>query len=69
MKRKRIEEGTIELFSTEVRFDSEGQLRQYKHYDTNQMVEEMMLLANKHVAEKIFATFPDVSVLRRHPPP
>lgn len=37
--------------------------------DTNRMVEEMMLLANTTVAEKILAAFPSCACLRRHPPP
>ena len=37
--------------------------------EANQMVEEMMLLANISVAEKIVAHFPSCSLLRRHPTP
>jgi exosome complex exonuclease DIS3/RRP44 len=37
--------------------------------DTNALVEEFMLLANIYVGKKIFETFPDSSVLRRHPKP
>jgi exosome complex exonuclease DIS3/RRP44 len=37
--------------------------------ETNQMVEEMMLLANVAVAEKIERHFPACSLLRRHPTP
>ena len=33
------------------------------------MVEEMMLLANISVAEKIVQHFPSCSLLRRHPTP
>lgn len=28
-----------------------------------------MLLANQAVAKKIYDTFPDIALLRRHPPP
>ena len=37
--------------------------------DTNALVEEFMLLANIYVAKKIYATFPESSMLRRHPKP
>ncbi len=37
--------------------------------ETNQMVEEMMLLANIAVAEKILRHFPTCSLLRRHQTP
>lgn len=37
--------------------------------ETNQMVEEMMLLANCTVAEATLRAFPACSLLRRHPVP
>ena len=37
--------------------------------EANQMVEEMMLLANCTVAEHILMHFPSVALLRRHPTP
>lgn len=37
--------------------------------ETNQMVEEMMLLANCTVAEHILRAFPACALLRRHPTP
>lgn len=40
-----------------------------KHFETNSMVEEFMLLANISVAEKILSEFPDCAMLRRHPEP
>ncbi|OBS82595.1 hypothetical protein A6R68_23419 [Neotoma lepida] len=36
---------------------------------TGRLVEEFMLLANMAVAHKIFRTFPEQALLRRHPPP
>ncbi len=41
----------------------------YQTYDTNELVEEYMLLANVYVAEKIYNHYPSCAVLRRHPPP
>lgn len=37
--------------------------------EANQMVEEMMLLANVTVAERILAAFPSCSLLRSHATP
>lgn len=37
--------------------------------EANQMVEEMMLLANVTVAEVTLRGFPACAILRRHPPP
>lgn len=41
----------------------------YVQQDSNRLVEEYMLLANARVARKIEETFPQMAVLRRHPPP
>ena len=35
----------------------------------NRMIEEYMLLANMAVARKIYKSFPEKAVLRRHPEP
>ena len=35
----------------------------------SRMIEECMLLANMAVAHKISETYPELSLLRRHPPP
>jgi exosome complex exonuclease DIS3/RRP44 len=74
LRQKRIENGALELASTEVKFeldqDKHGKdISLYKTYETNSMVEEFMLLANVAVGEKIVSSFPAYSVLRRHPPP
>ena len=37
--------------------------------DTNSLVEEFMLLANISVARKIYETFPQTALLRRHAAP
>ncbi|XP_065562462.1 DIS3-like exonuclease 2, partial [Artemia franciscana] len=43
--------------------------RIYQLKDSNRLIEELMLLANMAVARKIYTTFPDVTLLRCHPPP
>ncbi len=37
--------------------------------DSNRLIEEFMLMANMAVAKRIYHCFPDVALLRRHPPP
>lgn len=74
LKQQRIENGALELASTEVKFelDPERQgkdIALYQTYETNSMVEEFMLLANIAVAKKIVEAFPAYSILRRHPAP
>lgn len=63
----------MELESPDVKFEYDltdiGSMEKYILYDTNRMVEELMLLANISVAGKIFERFPAGSLLRRHPPP
>ena len=41
----------------------------YEHRDSNRLIEEFMLLANMSVAKKLYETFPDLALLRCHPPP
>jgi len=75
MKQKRIDNGALQLASSEVRFtvDSETadpidvQTKQMR--ETNSMVEEFMLAANISSAKHILENFPDCSMLRRHPQP
>ena len=43
--------------------------RLHQHRHSNKLIEEFMLLANMAVAHKLFNTFPELAVLRRHPPP
>ena len=39
------------------------------NFPVRRLVEEFMLLANMAVAHRIYRAFPQVAVLRRHPPP
>nr|XP_061795351.1 DIS3-like exonuclease 2 [Nerophis lumbriciformis] len=41
----------------------------YQYRDSNKLVEEFMLLANIATAHHIYKCFPDLALLRRHPPP
>ncbi|RKP20466.1 mitotic control protein dis3 [Rozella allomycis CSF55] len=75
IRKRRMDQGALTLASPEVRFSLENEsqdpvdveLKELK--DTNALVEEFMLLANVSVAKKIFESFPDVAVLRKHPRP
>ncbi|CAE7459526.1 RRP44A [Symbiodinium sp. CCMP2592] len=75
LRSNRIEDGALNLESGELKFelDSENQTAvnvfQYETYDTNRLIEEFMLLANRRVAEEISGCWEKTSVLRRHPPP
>jgi len=75
LRAKRFEDGAIELEGGELKFelDTNTQLPQnvfkYETQFTNNLIEEFMLLANRQVAQEISATWPEISLLRRHPPP
>nr|XP_027199748.1 exosome complex exonuclease RRP44-like [Dermatophagoides pteronyssinus] len=78
LRAKRIEKGALVLASAnEIRFvevesetaENELIILEKQALETNSMIEEFMLLANISVAQKIYETFPELSVLRRHPKP
>lgn len=75
LRARRVEAGALSLASSEVRFmlDSETadpvDVYAYESRETNSTVEEFMLLGNVAVAEKVTATYPLHSLLRRHPSP
>lgn len=75
LRRSRMERGALELASPEVKFEIDTETHDpldvgmYQVRETNQMVEEMMLLANCSVAERCLQAFPPHSLLRRHPVP
>ncbi|KAK0537647.1 exosome catalytic subunit dis3 [Tilletia horrida] len=76
LKAKRMAAGALNLASPEVRIHMESaestgpiDVEQKQLLETNSLVEEFMLLANCSVAERIYETFPQTAVLRRHVPP
>jgi len=74
LKSKRLEEGSLVLNQRKLsfRFDTAGEVLSYSTYqlkDSNSLIEEFMLLANRCVASKIFSTYPQGSLLRQHSPP
>jgi exosome complex exonuclease DIS3/RRP44 len=75
LRRKRIESGALTLASPEVKFKTTEEnedpidMEMYQHRETNELVEEFMLLANISVAKQIAKLFPAFALLRRHPVP
>ncbi|XP_029642031.1 exosome complex exonuclease RRP44 [Octopus sinensis] len=75
LKKKRIEKGALVLASSEIRFRIDSvthepiDVQAKEVRDTNSMVEEFMLLGNIAAAKKIYETFAEFAVLRRHPAP
>ncbi|KAI4204051.1 MAG: hypothetical protein LQ350_001444 [Teloschistes chrysophthalmus] len=75
LKRKRMEAGALNLASPEVRVQTESEtsdpvdVKTKELLDTHSLVEEFMLLANISVAGKIYESFPQTALLRRHASP
>ncbi|GFR51506.1 hypothetical protein Agub_g13921 [Astrephomene gubernaculifera] len=77
LRARRAAAGALQLASPEVKFEIDRETHDpldvgmYQVRETNQMVEEMMLLANIAVAEKTLRHFTACALLRRHqtPPP
>lgn len=75
LRAKRMAAGALNLASPEVRIEMESEtsdpidVKTKMALDTNQLVEEFMLLANISVAGKIYEAFPQTALLRRHPAP
>ena len=75
LRQKRMDAGALNLASPEVRVQTESEtsdpvdVKTKELLDTNSLVEEFMLLANISVAGKIYQSFPQTALLRRHAPP
>lgn len=77
LRAQRAERGALSLASPEVKFEIDTETHDpldvgmYQVREANQMVEEMMLLANCSVAAATLAAFPACALLRNHatPPP
>jgi len=74
LREDRYLNGSISLDNAEIHFDfDEDQnitgVRPYERYDSHFLVEEFMLLANISVAEKLFNSMTEGSLLRWHPKP
>jgi len=75
LKQKGMDAGALNLASPEVRVQTESEtsdpvdVKTKELLDTNSLVEEFMLLANISVASKIYTSFPQTALLRRHAAP
>ncbi|XP_011484718.3 DIS3-like exonuclease 2 isoform X2 [Oryzias latipes] len=75
LRRQRISTGTLKLDQVKLSFNINKESMMpnscsvYEYKDSNRLVEEFMLLANIATAHHIHRKFPDLALLRRHPPP
>lgn len=75
LRAQRFSEGALRLDQLKLSFtlDKETMMPQgcyvYQYRDSNKLVEEFMLLANIATANHIHSRFPQLALLRRHPPP
>ena len=75
LKANRMAAGALNLASPEVRIQTDSEtsdpadVKMKQLLDTNSLVEEFMLLANISVAHKVYASFPQTALLRRHASP
>ncbi|KAI3375239.1 hypothetical protein L3Q82_021745, partial [Scortum barcoo] len=75
LRAQRFSGGALRLDQLKLSFtlDKETMMPQgcyvYQYRDSNKLVEEFMLLANIATAHHIYRKFPELALLRRHPPP
>ncbi|XP_007900590.1 DIS3-like exonuclease 2 isoform X3 [Callorhinchus milii] len=75
LRKQRFKGGALRLDQLKISFtlNKETAMPQgcyvYQYKDSNKLVEEFMLLANMAAAHKIYNSFPEQALLRRHPPP
>uniref|UniRef100_A0A7N8WS13 DIS3-like exonuclease 2 n=1 Tax=Mastacembelus armatus TaxID=205130 RepID=A0A7N8WS13_9TELE len=75
LRAQRFSGGALRLDQSKLSFmlDKETMMPQgcyvYQYRDSNKLVEEFMLLANIATAHHIYRRFPELALLRRHPPP
>lgn len=75
MRNQRFDNGALTINNAKVRFSLDpisGEPAGFeveKQREANHMIEEFMLMANQAVAKFIHDAFPEISVLRNHPPP
>nr|CAG4640770.1 EOG090X047D [Eulimnadia texana] len=75
LRAERFKQGALRIDLPRLHFVMDWETRQplgcriYELKDSNRLIEELMLLANTRVAMKLYSSFPEVAVLRSHPPP
>jgi DIS3-like exonuclease 2 len=75
LRENRVEDGSVRLDQAKIGFEIDVETKlpkkvfKYERRESNSVIEELMLLANRRVATRIADYFPDVALLRFHPPP
>ena len=74
MRQRRFREGSLRLDTVKLIFKRNDrgipvETWTYEIKQSNNLVEEFMLLANQSVAAKLYRSFPQLAVLRRHQRP
>lgn len=74
LRARRVADGSISIGSCKlyIALDEAGRpvdAVPYELHESNELIEDMMLLANRRVAIRIAESIPDAALLRRHPPP
>ncbi|RVE61474.1 hypothetical protein OJAV_G00171020 [Oryzias javanicus] len=75
LRRKRFSDDALRLEQMKLSFTLNKETMMpngchiYEYKDSNKLVEEFMLLANIATAQHIYRKFPNLALLRRHPPP
>ncbi|XP_032574518.1 DIS3-like exonuclease 2 isoform X1 [Drosophila sechellia] len=75
IRKTRLDNGALTINNAKLRFVLDpisGEPLSFeveKQREANRLIEEFMLLANQAVARFIHESFPDIAVLRNHPPP
>ena len=75
LRKLRFDSGALRIDMPKLAFslDAESGLpngcRVYEYKNSNEMIEEFMLLANMAVGRKIYQSHPKKAILRKHPPP
>jgi len=68
LRKKRFEKGSLDVSTKDVMF-RDGKIEFKQSYETNILVEELMIFANISAAMFMYHYYPEASLLRRHPPP
>lgn len=75
LRKNRFDSGALKIDMPKLAFtlDDESKMpngcRVYQYKNSNEMIEEFMLLANMAVGRKIYKSHPKIAILRNHPPP
>ena len=73
LRTRRRNSGAVELVTRELKFTSaqteDIAVSEYGHLEIHETIEELMVVANSAVAQRIHAQFPTCALLRKHDQP